>query len=64
MIEEWTSNNGTWGALKSMSWQFYSAYMDEAFAVLSPDWFNAKGEAPSGFDLAGLQQDLTQIAQA
>jgi hypothetical protein len=54
----------TWGALKSMSWQFYNAYMDEAFAVLSPDWLNAKEVAPSGFNLAALQQDLAQVTQA
>jgi len=52
----------TWGALKSMSWQFYDAYMDEAFAVLSSDWINKKvGTAPSGFNMAALQQDLAQV---
>ena len=49
----------TWGALKPMSWQFYDAYADEVFAVLSNDWINAKlGVAPSGFNLAALNQDL------
>ena len=43
-----------------MSWQFYAAYADESFAVLSNDWL-AKNKAPSGFDLAALQQDLNQI---
>jgi hypothetical protein len=55
----------TWGALKSMSWQFYETYMDEAFAVLSSDWISAKlGTAPPGFDLATLQQDLAAIKSA
>ena len=55
----------TWGALKMMSWQFYDAYADEAFAVLSDDWINTKvGTAPSGFDLAALKQDLAAIAAA
>jgi hypothetical protein len=55
----------TWGALKSMSWQFYDAYMDEAFAVLSNDWINKKvGTAPSGFNLAALQQDLAAVVAA
>jgi hypothetical protein len=55
----------TWGALKTMSWQFYNAYMDEAFAVLSPDWIDKKvGKAPSGFDMAGLEQDLQGIGRA
>jgi hypothetical protein len=52
----------TWGALKSMSWQFYDAYADESFAVLSADWINAKtGLAGSGFNLAALMSDLADV---
>jgi len=52
----------TWGALKTMSWQFYNAYADEAFAVLSTDWINKQvGTAPSGFDLTTLRTDLTAV---
>lgn len=52
----------TWGALKSMTWQFYETYMDEAFAVLSPDWINKKlKKSPPGFDIATLEQDLSAI---
>jgi hypothetical protein len=55
----------TWGSLKTMSWPFYTAYSDEAYAVLSPDWINTKlGRSPSGFDLAGLESDLAQVADA
>jgi hypothetical protein len=55
----------TWGELKSMSWQFYDTYADEAFAVIGQDWFNQQmgGKAPNGFDLATLQQDLQAVAQ-
>ena len=54
----------TWGALKSMSWQFYSTYSDEAYAVLSPDWIRAQQHtAPPGFDLAALEADLEQITE-
>lgn len=52
----------TWGTLKMMSWEFYQTYMDEAFAVLSHDWISQKlGTAPSGFNLATLQQDLSSV---
>jgi hypothetical protein len=52
----------TWGALKMMSWEFYQAYMDEAFAVLSNDWLDKKlGKAPNGFDLVALKQDLAAV---
>lgn len=54
----------TWGQLKAMSWPFYDAYADEAFAVLSPDWFGPKAKAPVGFDEATLKQDLAVIDHA
>jgi hypothetical protein len=55
----------TWGAIKNMSWQFYDAYADEAFAVLSQDWIDKKlGKAPNGFDMAALQQDLASVGSA
>lgn len=51
----------TWGELKPMSWQFYAAYADEAYAVLSKDFLGANGQAPSGFDLEALEKDLANI---
>lgn len=53
----------TWGALKHMTWAFFDAYCDEAYAVLSPDWFSGM-TAPVGFDLKTLQGDLAQLANA
>jgi len=50
----------TWGALLQMSWAFYDAYCDEAFAVLSQDWIN-NGVNPDHVALADLQSDLTKI---
>jgi hypothetical protein len=52
----------TWGAYKTMDWAFYDAYVDGAFAVLSPDWIAAtSGKAPPGFFLSQLQADLAAI---
>jgi hypothetical protein len=54
----------TWGALKPMSWQFYLTYADEAFAVLSTDWINARLKtAPPGLDLQALEKDLAAVAR-
>ena len=52
----------TWGTLQKMTWAFWDAYVDEAYACLTPDWIAADGKAPSGFDLASLQADLSLIA--
>jgi hypothetical protein len=52
----------TWGEAKTMSWDFYDAYADEAFAVLSQDFIQKSGTNLDGFDLAALQADLGEIA--
>jgi len=54
----------TWGALKRMTWGFWQAYCDEAYAVLSPDWVSATNPAVNGFDLDQLDEDLLAVAGA
>ena len=51
----------TWGNLQKMTWAFWNRYFDEAYACITPDWIEANGNAPSGFDLAQLQADLAEI---
>jgi hypothetical protein len=48
----------TWGTRIRMTWNFWYCYVDEAYALLSPDFFTA-GKAPNGFDLLTLGQDLS-----
>lgn len=48
----------TWGEAKTMSWEFYDAYADEAFAVLSQDFIEKSGTDLDGFDLVALEADL------
>jgi hypothetical protein len=48
----------TWGALKLMTWEFFQTYCDEAFCILSPDWYGPEKVAPTGFDSKALAQDL------
>ena len=54
----------TWGQLKTLTWSFFDAYVDEAYGVLSAaDWAQGGTKtAPSGFNLAQLQEDLRAIA--
>jgi hypothetical protein len=54
----------TWGALQTMTWGFWEAYCDEAYAILSPDYLKQKGGqtvAASGFNLQQLQVDLADL---
>ena len=53
----------TWVETKSMSWEFYDAYADEAFAVVSVDFIDCQDSSntPAGFDLAAMLKDLAQL---
>jgi len=50
----------TWGQLQKMTIAFWQEYVDEAHALLSHDWLEAKG-SPAGFNLAQLKADLAAI---
>ncbi len=51
----------TWGALQAMTWSFWEAYCDEAYAIISPDYLNDKQESPAGFNMQQLQADLADL---
>ncbi len=51
----------TWGSLQRMTWNFWRKYVDEVHTLISPDFIRVTGLSPSGFDLAALQLDLSQI---
>jgi hypothetical protein len=44
----------TWGALQGMRWDWFAKYCDEAYAIVSLDWLNVSGVAPSHLNLAAL----------
>jgi hypothetical protein len=50
----------TWGSVQPMAWDWWSAYGDEAWVVLSEEYENA-GHPVDGIDLAALQADLANI---
>lgn len=51
----------TWGQRKQITWAWWHAYGDEAYALLSTDWLNAQGESPSDLNMTQLQADLAII---
>lgn len=53
----------SFGRLQWMTWPFFAAYADEAWACLSED-FLVNGRAPTGLDLASLRADLARVASA
>lgn len=51
----------TWGALQQMTWSFWEAYCEEAYAILSTDYLTGKQKTPQGFDMTQLQEDLADL---
>ena len=51
----------TWGQEILATYPWMKTYCDEAFCILSDQWIEANGQAPSGFDLATLQADLAKL---
>jgi len=52
----------TWGALQKMTWGFWNAYVDEAWALIPVDYEHLKGVLQAnGFDFAQLQQYLQTV---
>ena len=52
----------TWGAPLKMTWAFWNAYVDEAYGIISWDFFNKNTDiSPLGFSLKSLEADLKAI---
>jgi len=51
----------TWGALQMMTWSFWEAYCEEAYAIISTDYLTGKKTTPQGFDMQQLQTDLADL---
>ena len=51
----------SWGKVYKMTWRFWLEFVDEAHALLSPDFIAQNGLDPQGFNLSQLQADLANI---
>lgn len=51
----------TWGKTLHVSWDFWDHYVDEAYAIISPDEFTSGGKTVEGFDVKALQSDLRSL---
>lgn len=51
----------SWGAKFTMTWAFFSHFVDEVYALADADWIAAKGTAPCGLTLVQLQAAMQAI---
>ena len=54
----------SWGQTIPFSNDFWTAYGDEGYVVITKAWLNAQGQSPSGMDLDGLVAAMNQISAA
>jgi hypothetical protein len=53
----------TWGAPLSVNSSFYYNYMDEAYAIISPDFVDGAKPSPLGFNMDQLLSDLESVSK-
>lgn len=51
----------TWGEKIKMEWAFFARYCDEAYVLISSEWFN-RGKTIAGFNRNALIADLDALA--
>jgi hypothetical protein len=53
----------SWGSLYTMTWAavLSTKYLDEAYAILSPDWYGSDNISPQHIDVVALKTDLALI---
>jgi hypothetical protein len=54
----------SWGSLYKMTWQFFSTYVDEVYAIADQAWVNAKGATPGGLTVAQLEAQMEALKGA
>jgi hypothetical protein len=51
----------SWGQYYTMTWAFFSQYVDEVYALADQDWIDAKGTTPGGLTLEELQSQMQAL---
>lgn len=51
----------SWGQICKMTWAYWTAFVDEAHALISPDMIASNGLSASGFNTTELLADLAAI---
>ncbi len=54
----------SWGQYYTMTWAFFSQYVDEVYALADNTWINSKGTTPGGLTLDELEVQMQAIKQA
>ena len=53
----------SWGKVMRMSWEFWHAYVDEVYAIITNDFLNGSLVTPGGFGIQQLNEDLNLVTK-
>lgn len=51
----------TWGKVQEMTPAFFRKYVEEAWTVITPEWYDAQGRNPEGIDESALGEVFTAL---
>ncbi len=54
----------SWGQYYTMTWAFFSQFVDEVYALADTDWIEAKNTTPGGLTLDQLEAQMQAIKEA
>ena len=51
----------SWGQLYTMTWDFFTTYVDEVYAIADDAWVDKTGKTPAGMSLADLEAQMQAL---
>ena len=54
----------SWGQRYQMTWDFFSTYTDEVYAIADQAWFDATGKSPAGLSAADLEAQMQALRES
>jgi hypothetical protein len=54
----------SWGQYYTMTWSFFSKYVDEVYAIADPEWVEKKDTTPGGLSLEELENQMKTFGES
>jgi hypothetical protein len=52
----------SWGSYYTMTWAFFTKYVDEVYALADPSWVEKTGKTPGGLSIEELENQMKALA--
>jgi hypothetical protein len=51
----------SWGGYYTMTWAFFAKFVDEAYAIIDPEWIESTGKSPMGLTMQQIEQAMQSL---